>query len=584
MVKNKTIGSFSFIFHSHLPYVRKAGVWPFGEEWLHEALSETYIPILDVFYNLIDEGIKPKATVGITPILAEQLNDPYLSKKFQKYMEIKIKKCEEDIERNSSNPKLRDLAIFYLDFFNEILSSYKDRYNSDVIGAFKKLQDEGFIEIITCAATHGYLPLLGRDSAVNAQIKVGVESYKRLFGREPKGIWLPECAYRHGYEWIPPVEGKYAQRGYRPGIEKFLIENKINYFIVDTHTIEGGKTMGVYALRFPALQKLYQQSVREYKDIEVDEPKTTFSPYLLKHNEDFIAIVGRNEKAGLQVWSGDWGYPGDGWYREFHKKDSISGLQYWRVTGGDVDLGSKVLYEPDMVAGRVQENSDHFVHIIYSLLKDYKEKTGKNGIVAAPYDSELFGHWWFEGPKWIKQVLKKMAKMEELDLTTISDHLEKFTPEITIRIPESSWGQGGHHWVWLNQDTYWIWPHIYESEKKMEDLAKKYKDTDDDFIKRVLNQAARELLLLESSDWPFLITTWQARDYASNRFSEHLDNFNNLINAAEKANYVKETDAVKGTNAVEFIKKDEEFLKYLSTIEEKDKIFPNIDFTIYAKY
>ncbi|MBA7646577.1 1,4-alpha-glucan branching enzyme [subsurface metagenome] len=566
MESKKTIGSFSFIFHSHLPYVRKAGVWPFGEEWLHEALSETYIPLLDVFYNLIEEGEKPKATIGITPVLAEQLNDPYLSERFQKYMEIKIEECEEDIKRNASNPKLRDLAIFYKGFFNEIISSYIDRYNYDVIGAFRKLQDEGFIEIITCAATHGYLPLLGRDSAINAQIKVGVESYKRLFGREPKGIWLPECAYRHGYEWISPVEGEYAQKGFRPGIEKFLIENKIKYFIVDTHTIEGGKTMGVYALRFPVLQKLYQQSVREYKEIKVDEPKTTFSPYLLKYNDDFIAIVGRNEKAGLQVWSGEWGYPGDGWYREFHKKDSISGLQYWRVTGSDVDLGSKALYEPNMVMTRVEENSDHFVHMVYSLLKDYKKQTGKNGIVAAPYDSELFGHWWFEGPKWIKQILKTIGKIEELDMTTISEYLEKFVPEVTIRIPESSWGEGGHHWVWLNKDTYWIWPHIYESEKKMEDLAKKYRKTDDDFIKRVLNQAARELLLLESSDWPFLITTWQARDYASNRFSEHLDSFRNLVDAVEQG------------------RKDKEFRKYLETIEEKDKIFPNIDFTIYAKY
>jgi len=422
MESKKTIGSFSFIFHSHLPYVRKAGVWPFGEEWLHEALSETYIPLLDVFYNLIEEGEKPKATIGITPVLAEQLNDPYLSERFQKYMEIKIEECEEDIKRNASNPKLRDLAIFYKGFFNEIISSYIDRYNYDVIGAFRKLQDEGFIEIITCAATHGYLPLLGRDSAINAQIKVGVESYKRLFGREPKGIWLPECAYRHGYEWISPVEGEYAQKGFRPGIEKFLIENKIKYFIVDTHTIEGGKTMGVYALRFPVLQKLYQQSVREYKEIKVDEPKTTFSPYLLKYNDDFIAIVGRNEKAGLQVWSGEWGYPGDGWYREFHKKDSISGLQYWRVTGSDVDLGSKALYEPNMVMTRVEENSDHFVHMVYSLLKDYKKQTGKNGIVAAPYDSELFGHWWFEGPKWIKQILKTIGKIEELDMTTISEY------------------------------------------------------------------------------------------------------------------------------------------------------------------
>ncbi len=566
MESKKTIGSFSFIFHSHLPYVRKAGVWPFGEEWLHEALSETYIPLLDVFYNLIEEGEKPKATIGITPVLAEQLNDPYLSERFQKYMEIRIEKCEKDIERNASNPKLRDLAIFYKGFFSEIISSYIDRYNYDVIGAFRKLQDEGFIEIITCAATHGYLPLLGRDSAINAQIKVGVESYKRLFGREPKGIWLPECAYRHGYEWISPVEGEYAQKGYRPGIEKFIIDNNIKYFIVDTHTIEGGKTMGVYALRFPALQKLYEQSVREYKEIKVDEPKTTFSPYLLKYNDDFIAIVGRNEKAGLQVWSGEWGYPGDGWYREFHKKDSVSGLQYWRVTGSEVDLALKKPYEPDKVIRRVEENSDHFVHMIYSLLKDYREQTGKNGIIAAPYDSELFGHWWFEGPKWIKQVIKTMVNIEELDLTTISEYLEKFVPEVTIRIPESSWGEGGHHWVWLNKDTYWIWPHIYESEKKMEDLAKKHRKTDDDFIKRVLNQAARELLLLESSDWPFLITTWQARDYASNRFSEHLDSFRNLVDAVEQG------------------RKDKEFKTYLETIEEKDKIFPNIDFTIYAKY
>jgi 1,4-alpha-glucan branching enzyme len=563
---DKTIGSFSFIFHSHLPYVRKAGVWPFGEEWIHEALSETYIPLLDVFYNLIEEGAKPKATIGITPILAEQLNDPYLSERFQKYMEIRIEKCEKDIERNSSNPKLRDLAIFYKDFFSNILSSYRERYKFNVIKAFKKLQDEGFIEIITSAATHGYLPLLGRDSAVNAQINVGIGSYKHLFGREPRGIWLPECAYRHGYNWISPVEGKYSQKGFRPGIEKFLIDNKIKYFIVDTHTIEGGKTMGVYALRFPVLQKLYKQSVREYKEIEVDVPKTTFSPYLLKHNEDFIAIIGRNEKVGLQVWSGEWGYPGDGWYREFHKKDSISGLQYWRITGSDVDLGSKELYNPEMAFNRVCENSDHFANLVYSILSDYHIQTGKNGIVAAPYDTELFGHWWFEGPAWIKRVLKIMANMNELNLTTISDYLEEFNPEITIRIPESSWGEGGHHWVWLNQDTYWMWPHIYKSEKKMEDLAKKYRKTDDNFIKRVLNQAARELLLLESSDWPFLITTWQARDYASNRFTEHLDSFKNLVDAIEHG------------------RKDEKFRRYLLTIEEKDKIFPEIDFTIYAKY
>jgi 1,4-alpha-glucan branching enzyme len=277
-----------------------------------------------------------------------------------------------------------------------------------------------------------------------------------------------------------------------------------------------------------------------------------------------VAVYGRDERTGLQVWSAAHGYPGDFLYREFHRKDDHSGLQYWRITGAQVDLGQKDLYDPQPALKQVHLHADHFVHILEEEVNRYYEATGKPGIVVSAYDTELFGHWWFEGVTWLKEVLRRLDKNDTVALMTAGDYLEAYPPDEVITLPESSWGQGGGHWTWLNPDTEWMWPLIHSAERRMEELVARYPQAEGE-LRQVLNQAARELLLLESSDWPFLISTGQAREYASGRFQQHLARFHHLASIAASGTF---TDMDR---------------HFLSNAAELDNPFPDIDYRVFAQ-
>lgn len=604
-----SIGAFTFVLHSHLPYARMAGRWPHGEEWIHEAATETYIPLLNALYDLKEKGVDYHVTIGLTPILVEQLADPDVLRNLSLYLEEKIEAAEKDILRfedpvaflGASEDDLEDedaeedddaepddddaaeaevelaeeepvtepdlhmayLASWYKDWFTLIKTSYEERYNGDIVGAFKALQDSGHIEIITCGATHGYLPLLGRDSAVYAQVKVGVEAYKRHFGRAPRAIWLPECAYRPAY---------LTESGsLRPGIEHFLQQNGIKLFFSETHTIEGGVPVGVAAgdaigpygeikrrYVIPIQQKIAPRQATTYRPYYVSD--TSQGPTTDQHSG--VSVIGRDNRTGMQVWSAEWGYPGDFDYREFHKKDAVSGLQYWRVSGNKVNLGDKDAYHPDWAEYKVGEHAKHFAGLVADRVREQAESTGDYGLVASNYDTELFGHWWFEGVEWVKQVLEHLANDDSVELISASDFVEKHPPNQVLHIPESSWGAGGTHWTWDNHDTHWMWKPIHRAEGRMEALANKYKEqqpSEDELA--VLKQAARELLLLESSDWPFLVTTGQAKEYAIQRFTRHVDRFDALATSLEQGRPDRQLA-------------DEMF--------EVDKIYPNIDFRWYA--
>jgi len=551
-----SIGSFVFMLHSHLPYYRKAGMWPFGEENLYECMAETYIPLLNIISELYDEGIKAKLTVGITPILAEQLNDEYLKDGFEKYLNSKIDAVSEDVSRypNASvahSQHLNFLAKYYFDWYTNVKDNYLNKYNRDLIGAFKRFQDLGCIEITTSAATHGFSPLLATDSSLNGQFKTGSETTKRLFGKKAKGAWLPECAYRPGYEAIDSQGRKY----WRPAIEVTMQNSGIEYFFTESHVIEGGVSVG------------NRRIVGVYGNIEyIPLPPrpatglTTFESYWLPDAQ--VAVMGRNDRAGFQVWSAADGYPGDGCYREFHKKDDNSGMNYWRLTSPSTDLGDKMLYDPVLAMSKINENSDHYTNLIYHMLNDYKKATGKNGLVMVAFDTELFGHWWFEGMEFIKQVIRKFNNfIPEIERQCAAEYLEKTPPTAAISLPESSWGQGGHFWVWQNHQTEWMWPIIHAAEKRMQTIAGKYQSIPQNkVLHRALNQLARELLLLERSDWPFLITTWQARDYATERFRKHQENFEHIAGMIENNNI------------------DEGYLK---SIEAVDNPFTDIDYRVF---
>ncbi len=547
-----TLGAFTFVLHSHIPYTRRAGRWPHGEEWLHEAAAETYIPLLDELYDLMEEGIPARLTLGLTPVLLEQLADEDIQNNLSTYLQNRILAADEDIPRfqDSGETHFAHLARYYRDLYIGIRRSFMERYEGNLVPAFRKLQDAGMIEIITCGATHGYLPLLSHDESINLQLQTAVESYTRHMGCPPKAIWLPECAYRPGY---------ITEEGHtRAGIESFLEKHNLKLFFAETHMIEGGRPVGVAAGEaigpYGAITRRY---LVPFSEVSPEFPATTYKPYYVAQPE--VAVIGRNNQTGLQVWSAEWGYPGEYDYREFHKKDGISGMQYWRVTGAKVDLGEKDAYHPEWANFKLEQHAEHFTKLVTSLLQDYHAETGDFGIISANYDTELFGHWWFEGVKWIGSVLRRLAQSETVELTTASAFIESHPPETVINLPEGSWGAGGTHFVWDNTDTKWMWPVIHEAEDKMTQAIQGNPQAEEE-LKTILDQAARELLLLQSSDWPFLVTTGQAKEYAIQRFEQHVERFNMLL---------------------DMLKKPTPDPSLVRDFWEKDKIFPEMDYRWY---
>ncbi|MEA2062467.1 MAG: 1,4-alpha-glucan branching protein domain-containing protein, partial [Gemmatimonadota bacterium] len=532
-------GYFTFVLHSHLPYVISHGSWPHGMDWLNEAAAETYIPLIECFRS-VGTGSEPLGvTLGVTPILAEQLADERFKSSFVDYLDNKIAAAagnKVEFERIGDGHKAY-LAGFWDKFYRKARDMFTGELDGDLIGALRGLQDQGKIEIITCAATHGYLPLLSRDECVKAQLALGVSSYRRHFGVDPVGTWLPECAYRPAYDWVSPI----ADEGYGPakpvrrmGVEQVLNKVGLKYFIVDSHLLTGGRAIGVYLDRFEALKKLWKQFEGSYKERPEDEEYTPYLPYLAGDpgHQDPVAFFTRDPKTGLQVWSGEHGYPGDGMYLDFHKKHFPGGHRYWRVTSSDADLADKQEYQPDRVPRIVGDQGRHYVDLIESLAGEYHAESDRAGMVTAPYDTELFGHWWFEGPEWLSEVLKGLHASETVEGCSCGRFIEKYPPATVVGLPEGSWGEGGFHYIWLNDWNKWTWKHIYQAEEKMCEVALGLSrgggGDGSESLHRVACQLGRELLLLESSDWQFLISTWSARDYAEARVVKHWDNFERL--------------------------------------------------------
>lgn len=548
-------GAFIFVLHSHIPYVRMKGKWPHGEEMLFEVIAETYIPLLNALNELLKEGVKPQLTISLTPILLEQLNDKYMREEFVVYLKRRINACRKDIRLYSSRKIIEDkkealahknLAKFYLDFYSNVLISFERKYKKNIIKGFKELQDKGVLDIITSSATHAYLPLFYSEESINEQIKVGIETYKKYFDRNPRGIWLPECGYRP----LLKTNGKRYD-----GFEKVLEEFNIQYFFTDAHVfssnefsnIKNNLIIGPYKYRV----------IKNNKNNVVDE-KPTFFPYTVASSS--VSVFARDIDTSLQVWSSAFGYPGDYFYREFHSKDAISGLNYCRITNHNDALVGKEIYEPDIAKQKVKEHADHFSSLVENKIKDVYKETGEYSSIVSSYDTELFGHWWFEGVDWLKQVLRNLSKSTTVDLAAADKYIKKNPPNESINMPESSWGLGGAHEVWFNDETEWIWPIIHELSDKIKNLKKDFPKARG-VKKNLLNQALRELLLLHSSDWPFLISTYQAKEYATERFNQHKDRCKELLELAYSKN--------------KYSKKE---IKHIKDIMNSDNPFQDLDY------
>jgi 1,4-alpha-glucan branching enzyme len=573
--KHRPAGLLTFTLHAHLPFVVNHGTWPHGIEWLHEAAAETYLPLLRVLANLERDGIALGLNLVLSPILLEQLAHPIFRADFPNYIRRKVGAAREDeaFFLQSGEHHLAETARFWQRFFTQALEDF-EALDRNIIRGFRRFSDSGLISLVTSAASHGYLPLLGTDESVRAQVRTAVATHQRHFGSAPAGIWSPECGYRPAGAWSYPVSSTPQSSKTQPmnqvfdriGVDQAFSESGLDFFFVDTHLVEESERT---SNPNPALTASLPADERTER-ITLDPHRALYQAYFVDNPsnttlERSTTVFPRDPRSAIQIWSSESGYPADPHYLDFHKKRFPGGHRYWKVTGPGVDIADKKSYTPVDAAERVRSHADHFVGLVSETLKPSFDDAIPP-ILCAPFDAELFGHWWFEGPEWLEAVARlihERASETGIEMTSCANYLQNYPRAGFLALHEGSWGAEGGNQVWMNPETSWTYTHIYPAELATRSIATAGKWRGSESGTRIVKQLCRELLLLEASDWQFLITTGAARDYAERRFLTHQDEFNEvktIYNAWETTGSISPAEEER-----------------LSQIELRDSIFADID-------
>lgn len=515
------------MLHSHLPYVLNHGRWPHGSDWICEAAIDTYLPLLEKFRELDAMNIAAPVTIGFTPILANQLEHPAFVAELEAYFDQRLGFCDEAPASLESTGDAHLLPL--VEFWRARLVRLRLLFHEvgrDLPRAFRALQDAGRLEITSSAATHGFLPLLGRDESIRLQLALGAAEHRRLFGRAPEGCWIPECAYRPDGRWMPiPGAGDAVER---EGIERHVARAGFRYFFVDSHMARAGSPLGVYGELFGGEAERLAGPEREGPVVH-----TPYQAYRVSdaHAAREVAALVRDPRSSMQVWSRNGGYPGAAPYLEFHKIRWPGGLKLWRVSQPGTDLGDKEPYDYGTARGEATSHATHFVHLMDRIAQQQLEQGGS--VIVAPFDTELFGHWWFEGPDFLGDMYAQLPGMERLRAATASRHLDSHGAPTGLRLAPGSWGRNGDYSMWLSDVVDWTWPVIWRVEERFWSLAPR--SLAEPRTHAILAQAARAMLLLQSSDWQFIISTGEVEDYAIRRFHGHAADAGALLDALDAA-------------------------------------------------
>lgn len=522
-------GYLCLVLHAHLPFIRHPEYKTFLEEgWLYEAMIESYIPLLYYYEKLVNNSVDFRITMSLTPTLCEMLGDPLLQKRFLERLNQLQELAEKELVRTQKSTFYKT-AVMYHQKLQTAREIFVNRYQMNLLTGFKHFQELGKLELITCSATHSFMPLMLHPNAINAQIETAVKNYKKHFEKSPKGIWNAECAYSLG-------------------LEKTLKKWGLNYFFVDTHGI------------------LYADKRPKYG---------VFAPLYCNNK---TAVFGRDAESSKQVWSAEEGYPGDCDYREFYRDigfdlpmeyiapylladgiRSMTTFKYYRITGKN---NEKEPYQPEWASNKAKSHAANFRFKREKQIEYLSSILDREPIIVAPYDAELFGHWWYEGPDFIYHLCKEISGSSHLKMITPSEYLKKYPVNQVSTPAVSSWGHKGYMEVWLNPSNEWICQHLHECSSIMVDLANRFSKEENTLKRRALNQMARELMLAQTSCWAFIITNHTAAEFAAKEFKSHIKRFVELSQMLENSSSIDEP--------------------YLKECELRDNIFAEMDYLVYS--
>jgi 1,4-alpha-glucan branching enzyme len=512
-------GDLAIVLHAHLPYVRSSEPGSLEEDWYFQALQECYLPLLAVLEAAAtDPKQNPRLTLGLSPTLLSLLADEQLNARFSAWLQVRRRLLELLDPQSELQAAAQQLAATLAR-----TAAQWQSYGGQLVPRFRRLQRQGVLDLITCAATHGYLPLLRSvPEAVWAQLRTAVREHERQIGERPLGIWIPECAY---YE----------------GLDQQLISNGLRYSLLDAHGLLHGMPRPRYGV---------------------------FAPICSPAG---VAFFGRDSTSTLPVWSASQGYPGHPAYREFHRDlgwdlpdEQLEaagihsrrplGLKLHRVSGQGCPLEAKAAYDPGAASRQIQDHADDYLTGRAAELTSLANSMQRRPLLVAPFDAELFGHWWFEGPQFLAALFANAAA-QGVRLVHLRDVLTSGEPLQVCKPSPSSWGQGGYHNYWLNETNAWLVP---EWQKASQAMVHRVSQGVGSVQKReLLHQAGRELLLAQSSDWSFILRAGTTTQLARERIEKHLDRFWRLIDAIENDTELSQI--------------------WLDGVQQEDSLFPQLD-------
>ncbi|MFO0618611.1 MAG: 1,4-alpha-glucan branching protein domain-containing protein [Polyangiaceae bacterium] len=489
----------ALVLHAHLPYVRHPEHGRSIEEaWLFDAMWGAYLPLLRVLGDAPrhpDRGDAPLVTLSLSPTLLEMLADRGLRRRFVEHVE--------GLARLASR-----VDPAWAPRFREALEAY-ERFDRDLTRAFVKLGDERRVELITTSATHAFLPALKTSAALRAQLRLGLRAFEAHTRAAPAGLWLPEC-------------------GFDPRFDADLACAGARYTVLDAHGLAFGA------------------------------PRPPFGVYRPVLSPSGVAYFGRELEASAAVWSRTRGYPGDPVYREFHRDVGHEAepalLEEWTLPGGARrSTGLKIhaisgdRYDAARAADRARAHAADFVASCGDRLGRAARASVDKPVIVAPFDAELFGHWWYEGPTFLAEVLRLLARpTSSVRASSLGAILDEADPLAISTPAPSTWGEGGFAQTWLGPTSKpaSMLRHVHRAEARLLEADAIVRDTLASLKRRRSRiQAIRELALLEASDWAFMLHVGRNAEYGERRVRLHAGRVERLAHLTTTEEWSPEDEA-----------------------------------------